>query len=66
VLAEGPLLDTRSVEYLAERLAGLPGVVAVDLIYRDLDEGSTPSRTGSRNPGRTWARWSPTSAPASS
>ena len=28
--------------------------------------GSTPSRTGSRNPGRTWARSSPTSAPASS
>ena len=27
--------------------------------------GSTPSRTGSRNPGRTWARSSPTSAPAS-
>ena len=29
VLAEGPLLDTRSVEYLAERLAAVPGVVAV-------------------------------------
>jgi hypothetical protein len=28
VLAEGPLLDTRSVEYLAERLAAVPGVVA--------------------------------------
>src|SRR6266496_1502553 len=31
VLAEGPLLDTRSVEYLAERLAAVPGVVAVTL-----------------------------------
>ena len=109
VLAEGPLLDTRSVEYLAERLAAVPGVVAVTLggsraagaavegsdwdfglYYRGgLDPadisalgwpgaggcstrsglpngpGSTPSRTGSRNPGRTWARSSPTSAPAS-
>ena len=27
--------------------------------------GLTPSRTGSRNPGRTWARSSPMSAPAS-
>ena len=31
MLAEGPLLDTRSVEYLAERLAAVPGVVAVTL-----------------------------------
>jgi len=31
VLGEGPLLDTRSVEYLAERLAAVPGVVAVTL-----------------------------------
>jgi hypothetical protein len=31
VLAEGSLLDTRSVEYLAERLAAVPGVVAVTL-----------------------------------
>jgi hypothetical protein len=31
VLAEGPLLHTRSVEYLAERLAAVPGVVAVTL-----------------------------------
>jgi hypothetical protein len=41
VLAEGPLLDARSVEYLAERLAGAwltVGGARVDLIYRDLDE----------------------------
>ena len=31
MLAEGPLLDTRSVEFLAERLAAVPGVVAVTL-----------------------------------
>ena len=31
VLAEGPLPDTRSVEYLAEQLAAVPGVVAVTL-----------------------------------
>jgi hypothetical protein len=31
VLAEGALPDTRSVEYLAERLAAVPGVVAVTL-----------------------------------
>jgi hypothetical protein len=31
VTAAGPLLDTRSVEYLAERLAAVPGVVAVTL-----------------------------------
>jgi hypothetical protein len=31
VLAEGPLLDTRPAEYLAERLAAVPGVVAVTL-----------------------------------
>jgi hypothetical protein len=57
VLAEGPLPVARSVEYLAGRLAAVPGVVAVTLGDRGRTSARWAGRGGPAGPGQTLSTW---------